>query len=393
LDYAGGNRILAEETLTGTTYYLYGHDCLGEQRDGEWLYYLSDVEGYVRQGMDSQGRVVSTWMFDPDGTLLEGPEGPVSHLICGGVYDGSTGLIYRDGSYFDPMLGVWLALVPLVVVQSWRGRKKKRRGMPWVLVVVVMIGMSGVLVGCCVPAPPTPTIPPTCVDIPTSTLPPTWTPSPEPTPPDTPTPTSTYNRAAAVAYALAHANSPNSAYTYITGNNCTNFVSQALAAGGLQQNDRWQYNNGNPTNAWWTTRVHPTNVGQEVPGGHGSQDGLYNYLTDTGLGYSNGPVEDPSHRERMDFSPTDPTQPGDVVFYDQGGLWNHAAIVVGWERQPENEDLDGWISANTVTYVSNNQGGDLAPWVAEHSGAPGNANPRPIHYTWGSVNRFEIVHM
>ncbi|MBD3388173.1 MAG: hypothetical protein GF414_04600, partial [Candidatus Altiarchaeales archaeon] len=125
LDYVGGNRILAEETLTGTTYYLYGHDCLGEQRDGEWLYYLSDVEGYVRQGTDSQGRVVSTWIFDPDGTLLEGPDGPVSHLICGGVYDGSTGLIYRDGSYFDPMLGVWLALVPLAVVQSWRGRKKK----------------------------------------------------------------------------------------------------------------------------------------------------------------------------------------------------------------------------------------------------------------------------
>jgi peptidoglycan/xylan/chitin deacetylase (PgdA/CDA1 family) len=127
-------------------------------------------------------------MFDPDGTLLEGPDGPVSHLICGGVYDGSTGLIYRDGSYFDPMLGVWLALVPLVVVQSWRGRKKKRRGMPWVLVVVVMVGMSGVLAGCCVEAPPTPTIPPTPTCIPKSTPIPTPMPSPEPTPPDTPTP-------------------------------------------------------------------------------------------------------------------------------------------------------------------------------------------------------------
>ncbi len=120
LDYAAGNRILAETTPTETVSYLYGHDCLGEQREGEWLYYLHDAEGYVRQGVDITGDVVSVWLFDPDGTVLEGPNGPVSHLICGGLYDWSTGLIYRGGRYFDPnpgiasMLGIWLALMPLV---------------------------------------------------------------------------------------------------------------------------------------------------------------------------------------------------------------------------------------------------------------------------------------
>ena len=58
LDYAAGNRILAEETLTGTPRYLYpatslragGHDCLGELRDGAWLYYLPDAPGRGRPG-------------------------------------------------------------------------------------------------------------------------------------------------------------------------------------------------------------------------------------------------------------------------------------------------------------------------------------------------------
>jgi YD repeat-containing protein len=146
LDYAARNRILAEATPTGAVHYLYGRDCLGELRDDEWLYYLNDATGYVRQGVDDQEQVMSGWLFDPDGVVLEGPEGPVSHLVCGGVYDWSTGLIYKDGRYFDPMLGIWLALAPLVVVQSWKGRKK-RRGFPW-YVLVLLVGMSGTLIAC-----------------------------------------------------------------------------------------------------------------------------------------------------------------------------------------------------------------------------------------------------
>jgi peptidoglycan/xylan/chitin deacetylase (PgdA/CDA1 family) len=150
LDYGRGNRVLAETMPTSTVTYLYGHDCLGESRDDEWLYYLNDGIGYVRQGADAQGQAVSSWLFDPDGVVLEGPQGPVSHLICGGVYDWSTGLIHRDGRYFDPMLGIWLALAPLVVVQSWKGRKRKRRrGMPWYVLVLVIVGVgSGALTAC-----------------------------------------------------------------------------------------------------------------------------------------------------------------------------------------------------------------------------------------------------
>jgi len=182
LDYGRGNRILAEETVTSTLLYLYGRDCLGqyEGAEDEWLYYLNDATGYVRQGADEQGEVVSSWLFDPDGTMLEGPQGLVSHLICGGVYDWSTGLIFKGGGYFDPNLGIWLALVPLVMIQSWRGRKRKRRrGMPWYVVAIfVCVGVGGMLTGCGGNQGPKPEA---CTTPPQSPLP---TPSPTPPPPN-----------------------------------------------------------------------------------------------------------------------------------------------------------------------------------------------------------------
>ncbi len=173
LDLAAGGRILAEETFTGTVLYLYGHECVGELRDSQWLYYLPDAEGLVRQGVDAEGKVVSAWLFAPDGAVLEGPEGPVSHLVCGGVYDWSTGLIYKGGRYFDPTLGTWLALTPLVVVQLWRGRKQKRRGVLWHMVVALLVmGMGSALTACGgggTPMPPTLTV---CTEITTPFGPP-----------------------------------------------------------------------------------------------------------------------------------------------------------------------------------------------------------------------------
>ena len=167
---------------------------VGEQRDDEWLYYLHDAEGYVRQGTDITGDVVSAWLFDPDGTVLEGPNGPVSHLICGGVYDWSTGLLYKGGRYFDPNLGIWLALTPLLVVQGWRRRKERRQ---WVLLVCVGLFVVGSLAGCGpgtsfpTPTPTRTSIPPTltgtvCTGTPTPT--PTPKPPTETPPPPTETP-------------------------------------------------------------------------------------------------------------------------------------------------------------------------------------------------------------
>ncbi len=53
-----------------------------------------------------------------------------------------------------------------------------------------------------------------------------------------------YDNDAAAAYALKYALTPNPAYVHYEGNDCTNFVSQSLRAGGCQ-ND---YNYSHP---WW----------------------------------------------------------------------------------------------------------------------------------------------
>jgi hypothetical protein len=58
-------------------------------------------------------------MAEPDETILEGPEGPASHLICGGVYDGSA-------KWFSLQRKPPLALAPLVMVQSWRWEQGKK---------------------------------------------------------------------------------------------------------------------------------------------------------------------------------------------------------------------------------------------------------------------------
>ena len=53
-----------------------------------------------------------------------------------------------------------------------------------------------------------------------------------------------YNRNAAVHYALQYALYPNQHYVYFPHDDCTNFISQCLRAGGAN-------NDYNPTHPWW----------------------------------------------------------------------------------------------------------------------------------------------
>ncbi len=156
-----GGQILVERTAATTTRYLYGRGCLGEVRDGALLYYLSDGPGYVRQAADAAGTVVDAWLYTPAGGVMAGPQGPVSHLVCGGIYDWSTGLLYRGGRYFDPTLSIWLALGVGMVVQGWREKRRKQRGFVWILLMLLVVLGAGGLVAC----GPTPQPPPLCVDV------------------------------------------------------------------------------------------------------------------------------------------------------------------------------------------------------------------------------------
>jgi YD repeat-containing protein len=134
-DYAGaGQRVLWERGPAETKHYLYGRACLGEQATDNatagrtWRYYQRDGEGLVRQTTDQTATITLAWTFSPDGGVVLGEEGPVTHLGCedDAVYDWSTGLIFKNGRYFDPELGIWLLGPLMVVFGLWRPRRRRK---------------------------------------------------------------------------------------------------------------------------------------------------------------------------------------------------------------------------------------------------------------------------
>ena len=56
-----------------------------------------------------------------------------------------------------------------------------------------------------------------------------------------------YNQTTAAAYALTYAKNHNPNYKYITGADCTNFISQAMKAGGI----KYDYNGNNNYQKWY----------------------------------------------------------------------------------------------------------------------------------------------
>jgi YD repeat-containing protein len=204
LDYAGGFRVLLEEggAFSDTKHYLYGLECIAElvdadEPESEWRFYQRDGNSLVRQTTNMQATVTLAWTYSPEGAVLLGEEGPVTNLDCSGntIYDFSTGLIFKNGSYFDPNTGIWLTMSGVVVYQGgwlpygrrcrW-GKDRKR------LILLSFLLLLALLLGGCVDGDPTPVIDsaqtpaptpcptptslplatgiPTSIDTPTSTL-------------------------------------------------------------------------------------------------------------------------------------------------------------------------------------------------------------------------------
>lgn len=207
LDYAGGGRVLLEEggAFSDTKHYIYGLECIAElvnadEPDSEWRYYHQDGNHLVRQTTNIQATVTLAWTYSPDGAIVLGEEGPVTHLGCDGntTYDFSTGLIFKNGRYFDPNTGIWLTLSGLVVWNEWqtsvknRNKKRQRRKRLFLLlllflVIITLVGCGGNSSGSTPIPDPTATCTPTNTPMPT--LPPPFnTPNPTVGPPNTPTP-------------------------------------------------------------------------------------------------------------------------------------------------------------------------------------------------------------
>jgi hypothetical protein len=214
LDYTEGSRILLEEggEFSDTKHYLYGRECIAEHINAnepaneEWRYYQRDGKNLLRQTSDRDREVTFAWTYSPTGGILLGEKGPVTRLDCGdnAIYDWSTGLIFRNGRYFDPNTGIWITMGAAVTWQLWpqenrrlrRWRRRYGRQVKFFILLLLLFLMATALSGCgCgpVPTPGVPTLPPTAppTETPPPTMPPTETPPPPPTYTPSPPPTET----------------------------------------------------------------------------------------------------------------------------------------------------------------------------------------------------------
>ena len=116
----------------------------------------------------------------------------------------------------------------------------------------------------------------------------------------------TYNRAAAVAYAERWWNSHNPKFPYFAEDDCTNFISQCLFAGGAPMRGQ-----PNRSRGWWLSS-NSWSFSWSTP------HGLRWYLAGSTVGLQATQVDSPSKLLL-----------GDLIFYDfQGdGRFDHSTIV------------------------------------------------------------------
>lgn len=112
---------------------------------------------------------------------------------------------------------------------------------------------------------------------------------------------SAYSKAACETYAIKYGYHRNLNYRYFDAD-CTNFVSQAIHAGGLQMDSNWYYNNDYSYSRSWTV-----------------VDDLRNYIMNHTL--STG------HYESLPDYPAGVGENGTLIQYSNGTTWKHSAII------------------------------------------------------------------
>lgn len=109
LDYAAG---LTQVLKDGTNSYLYGLGRIGEQQPEEWLYYLSDAIGSVRQLSDSVGNLQLEKGYKPYGQVQRVSGEDLSSYGFSGEWIDSHGLVYLRARYYMPGVGRFLSKDP-----------------------------------------------------------------------------------------------------------------------------------------------------------------------------------------------------------------------------------------------------------------------------------------
>jgi RHS repeat-associated protein len=347
---AGLTQVLSD----GTNTYLYGNGRIAQENTAT-DYYLSDALGSVRQMTDGSGAVTYAASYSPYGEVLSSAgESTTSFGFTSEATD-VTGMVYLRARYYSPNLNQFIqpdTIVPDPFQPAEWNKYTYTRDNP-----VKYTDPTGHFY---------------------------------------------YDRDAAANYALFWEHSYNyKQYGLPFMNDCTSFVSQALKAGGMPEDQNWYFSKpdylffdikhpGSFTCNKYPFSPHCGEAWSVTPN-------LYDYLTSIkhffytdirGDAFGGLVPQSPTPipAARLSF-----VQKGDVVFYSQDmpGVWNHAAIVVGWGpltnvKNRNSEGNVGYTSINTP----------FEPLIVDHSSRPPyNQGPRSINDISEAALEIVIVHI
>ncbi len=332
----------------GTNEYIYGNDRIEQTSGTDTEYFLPDALDSVRQMTDSNGAVTLARNYDPFGN----PDGSLGSATTIFGYSGEqvdpTGMIYLRARDYDPYLNQFIqpdTIVPDQYNPQTLNRYEYAQDNPIRYV----------------------------------------------------DPTGHYNRQAAVDFALQHYRGANLNFESPNNNDCTNYVSYALSAGGitdprpspLDPKNSYYYKNESHLKMdmgtrkleppIWNADVMSNNPYFTYPNLNFDEwyvtDDLLDFLTTNGLADSvasyNGVIPHfeyglttPNANRNNDawvnylttYVPS--IQPGDLVFYnfsprlEPSFQWDHVAFIVGWDYQTYVNDKgeDPWESIARDAY-------------------------------------------
>jgi RHS repeat-associated protein len=342
---------LTQVLSDGTNDYLYGLDRIAQVNGSVTEYFLADGLKSVRQLADGNGAVTLVKSYQPYGEVLNSLGSSTTSYGYTGEMKDPSGLIFLRARYYSGDTGRF------ITKDAWGGDSRQPMSYnAW------LYGYAN----------------PTRYTDPTGHK------------------SYTYDRNAAVEYALQWAQSTNFVDYGLRfpENDCTNFVSQALKAGGMPEDKKWFF-------ATWgiPSSCDPQNWPWSMDCGKAwaLTDELFDYLVLVkkfshsdihGADFEAGTI--PQSPFPLPMSKIARVRSGDVVFYRQniseyvqgGGKYNHASFVVGWGPLTK--------AAKGEVY---NQIPMNFPRVVDHSGPYSDYGSHSINDTANPVNEMVIVHI
>ncbi len=162
-------------------------------------------------------------------------------------------------------------------------------------------------------------------------------------------PAAAYSGTTASAYADKYATSPNSSLYPVFGSDCTNFVSQAVHAGGYPFRNPYQ-STTSVTNWWiYSNQLHTEFSWSQT---WSVAVSYHNFLVDD---YPGGIPEGTASGSSTAYWDPNAVTEGDVLFYDwgQGEGISHAAIQVGYGTDPNLYPNQVWDGNYVDEHTSN----------------------------------------